>query len=435
MPNATPPHSTAAIVPPTRTAGTDILLAAAAAALALALYATLGLRLAQGAYLEQFNLAFDFDPVRYLSTLTGSPPDKLGVKHPLIVLIRPLAWPLLALGLEAKQAAVLVMAGFGAATVATVLLLLRLVGAGRPEAAALATLYAVGGTPIFTAIIVEAYGPAALGIAALWLVTARRLAGADDMLALRLAIGTYNFGITLTNVAQVALAELLAALRRAPPLLALRQVILFGIALAAIAAALSIAVWFSELRILLADPVQAIKEVYWLQTKGERTGPVPVLLTFLGYSFVSPSFDVVPLPEGIDMLDFRSWRFGTAGAIAMPLWLAFLATGTIGAIAHPRTRWLALGLLAALLFNIAFHLDFQFRGSLYLYAAHTHVLVFLLATGLAPWVRDRPAARWAYIAFVLALAALTAATNLPIADDFTRRFDISSPAAPHARTP
>src|SRR6185312_6394545 len=91
----------------------DLLLAAGLGIAALALYAVLGLRLAQGAYLDYFNLAFDFDPARYVSTFALSPPDPGGFKHPLILLLRPLALPFLAVGLDAKQASVLVMAGFG----------------------------------------------------------------------------------------------------------------------------------------------------------------------------------------------------------------------------------------------------------------------------------------------------------------------------------
>ena len=64
----------------------------------LALYGPLAWRLAQGAYLDYYNLAFDFDPIRTVSALTASPPDFLNVKHPLFVLLRPLAWPLLLLG-------------------------------------------------------------------------------------------------------------------------------------------------------------------------------------------------------------------------------------------------------------------------------------------------------------------------------------------------
>jgi hypothetical protein len=177
------------------------------------------------------------------------------------------------------------------------------------------------------------------------------------------------------------------------------------------------------LRTALADPVLALKEIYWLRTKGERTGAFQVARTFLAYSFVSPEYDFVHLPEGIDMRDFRGWRFSGIGTAAVWCWLAFLFSGTVAALAHPRMRWLAAGMVTALLLNIVFHFDFQFRGSLYIYAAHMHFLLFGPAAGLAPWVRHMGIARWAYVAAVLVLAILLGANNLPIVDTFTRTFD------------
>ena len=85
----------------------------------------------------------------------------------------------------------------------------------------------------------------------------------------------------------------------------------------------------------------------------------------------------------------------------------------------------------ALAFNVIFHLDYQYRGSLYIYAAHTHLLVFALAAGLAPWLGPaRPRLRLGYIGAVLALAVLVGATNLIMAADFSTRFDIPDTPCP-----
>jgi len=401
----------------------DLALAAVLGGVALALYGVLAIRLARGAYLDYYNLAFDFDPARYVSTFALSPADPGNFKHPLILLLRPLAWPFLALGLDPKPASALVMAGFGGGTVAVCFLFLRVIRAGRPEAAALTILFAVTGTQIFTAIIVEAYGPAGFGLAALWLVTASRLADGKNRLWQRYAIAVFTFGVTLTNVMQVFLAEVLVSLWSGGPVRAIRRAIGFGLVLGGIVAVLAIIVWHDALRTALADPVLAVKEIYWLRTKGERTGPFQVVRTFLGYSFVSPEYDFLHLPEGIDMRDFRGWRFSPIGTVAIWSWLIFLACGAVGALTYARTRWLAAGMATALVLNLVFHFDFQFRGSLYIYASHMHFLVFGLAAGLAPWVREMKSMRWLYVAAVLALAGLVGADNLPIADAFTRTFD------------
>lgn len=401
----------------------DLLLAAVLGAAALALYVALGLRLARGDYLDYYNLAFDFDPARFVSTFALSPPDPGNFKHPLILLLRPLAWPFLAAGLDPKQASAMVMSAFGGGTVALCYLFLRVIRSGRPEAAALTGLFAVTGTQLFTSIIVESYGPAGFGLTALWLVTAARLADGRPRLWWRYAIGVFCFGVTLTNVMQVFVAELLVSLRSVGLIQAIRRAIVFGLVLACIIAVLAVFVWFDALRTALADPVLALKQIYWLQTKGARTGWFQVPRTFLAYSFVSPEYDFLHLPEGIDMRDFRGWRFSGIGTAAVWCWLVFLAVGVVGAVTHPRTRWLAGGMATALLLNLVFHLDFQFRGSLYIYAAHMHFLVFGLACGLAPWVRQMRTARWVYVAVVLGLAGLVGADNLPIVQTFTQTFD------------
>ncbi len=409
----------------------DPLLAALLGLAALVLYGALALRLARGQYLDYYNLAFDFDPARYVSTFALSPADPGNFKHPLILLLRPLAWPFLAVGLDPKQASAMVMAAFGGATVAACFLFLRVIRCGRPEAAALTVLFAVTGTQVFTSIIVEAYGPAGFGLAALWLVTASRLADGKSRLWWRYAIAVFSFGVTLTNVMQVFVAELLVSLRNAGLIEAVRRAIVFGLVLTAVVAVLGAIVWHEALRAALADPVLAVKEIYWLRTKGFRVGAFQVVRTFLAYSFVSPDYDFLHLPEGIDMRDFRGWRFFPIGSVAVWCWLGFMACGAVGALMHPRTRWLASGMAAALLLNIVFHFDFQFRGSLYLYAAHMHFLVFGLAAGLAPWVRELRTGRFLYVAVVLGLAALVGGNNMPIAVEFTRMFDkvdISCPA-------
>ena len=118
------------------------------------------------------------------------------------------------------------------------------------------------------------------------------------------------------------------------------------------------------------------------------------------------------------------------GQLAAAAWLAFLAVGTVAGLAHRGYRPIVVTLLATLALNVAFHLDFQFRGSVYIYAAHTHFLVFAVAAGLAPWLAGRRRASAAYVASVLALAGLLAAVNVPSAAEFTTRFDVPDTTCP-----
>ena len=391
--------------------------------LSLALYGALAWRLAQGAYLDYYNLAFDFDPVRMVDALASTPPDFLNFKHPLMVLLRPLAWPMLLLGLTAKESVALVMVGFGSATVAFCFVFLRHAPIERPIAAALTVLYMVTGTQIFLSIITETYTVASFSVVLTWVIAQARIADPSRFRRVRYAAAVLTFGATITNVAQSFIAEMLVAWKWEGFARAIRRCFIFGIILAIPCIILAITIWYNALREELQDPVLALKHVWWLQTKGPRTSAGEAVMTFFTFSFVSPIYSWLMLPEGINMRDFREYAFPFPGQIAAPLWLVFCAVGTVAGLCHRQYRVIASGLAVALVCNLLFHLDFQFRGSLYLYAGHMHFLIFALAAGLAPWLSVTNKSGMAYVAVVLLLAVLVGADNLPIVSTFVTDFD------------
>ena len=388
-------------------------------------YAAFGLRLAQGVYSDYYNLAFDFDPPRTMFTLALLPPDPQNFRHPLMLLLRPLAWPFLAGGMTPKAAAALVMAMFGAGTVAFCSLYLRAVEIRRPEAATLTLLFAVTGTQVFTSIIVETYGISGFAIALIWLVAVIRLDDPHRLRRLRYIAALLAFGVTITNVAQAFIAEMLICWRHEGLRRAVRSVVAFGLVGAAVALVLVLAVWHAELWSAAQNPIHALKEIYWMQPTGKRTAGIGrILLTFFGFSFVSPEYSWVKLSDVEPIMrDFRDYVFSPVGQVAMPLWLGFWAVGVIAALRHPRYRWPALGLSAAIAFNVLLHTDFQNRGSVYLYGSHLHFPIFALGAGLALFLGPSAKARGAYIAAVLLLAGLIGADNLAMAAGFVADFD------------
>lgn len=402
---------------------TDFALMAVFVLLSLGLYGALGYRLAQGAYLDYYNLAFDFDPPRTVDTLTAWPPDFQNFKHPLLVLLRPLAWPFVAAGLTPKETAAAVMAVFGAATVALCFVFLRKGRIERPIAAALTLLFIVTGSQLFTSIIVESYSVAGFSIALTWVIAQARIADPARFRRLRYATAVLTFGTTVTNVVQSFIAEMLVAWRWEGFLRAIRRCFLFGLVLTIPIVILSVAVWYNTLRVELADPILALKHVFWLQTKGPVTAAIQIPVTFFIYSFVSPVYSWLMLPNDMNMRDFRDYAFPVPGQIAATLWVAFCMIGIVAGLCHSFYRRIAVGIVVALLFNLLFHLKFQFRGSVYIYSAHMHFLIFVLGAGLAPWLTATKASGKVYIAAVLLLAMLIGADNLPILSKFVTDFD------------
>jgi len=319
---------------------------------------------------------------------------------------------------------VLVIVTFGAGTVALTSMFLRVADVKRPEAAALCLLFAVTSTQLFTSIIVETYAISGFAIALIWLVAAVRLDDPSRLARLRYFAAILAFGVTITNIAQAVIAEMLVCWRHADLRTAIKGVVLFGLVCSAIAAVLVLAVWGAELWAIAQDPVHAVKQVYWMLTTKERTGIGQILLTFFGFSFVSPEYSWVRLDAGLPIMrDFRTYAFSPAGQLAMPLWLGFWTVGAIAAACHPRYRWIALGLVVAIIYNLVLHTRFQDHGSLYIYAAHAHFPIFAIGAGLAPCLARAPNWRTAYLGAVLLLAGLIGIDSLGTFADFTTSFD------------
>lgn len=414
----------------------DGVIAATCFFLSLVVYFLLAHRLGQGTYAQYDNFAFDFDPSRTVRHLTGETPTQddgvFNMKHPLMSLFQPLAMPLLALGLSRTEAVCGVMALVGAATVAVVYFFLRSIRVAKPEAMSLSALFAVTATQIYVSIIPETYGFANLGLALLWLMTVARLGDPRRLSASSVINAGFLFGVTLTNVVPAFIAELLVWWRAGGIRQAIVRTSIFGI-LVGLAVAIPLMILYrSDIFAALADPILTLKKFFWLRGHGYRVGPEQLALTFFGYSFVSPNFSWLRIPPDINMRDFRAFSFPVIGLLAIAGWLVFWITGAVAMAATPRMRTLAIGLALGVLFNFALNMHFQFRGSVYIYAAHFHFMIFALGTGLAVRIANESAGiRRAYIASVLILTALVSANNFPqVVTHFVGDFDVPITACP-----
>lgn len=407
----------------------DILIGTLVFVVSFFLYTQWGRKLAEGNYLDYYNLAFDFDPYLYLSTLALETADKVGFKHPLIIAARPIGQSLLALGMSPEGAAVFTMCLFGALTNVVVWVFLRCQSVDRSAAVLLTVLFSLTSTTVITAIVPESYGISNFAIALTWLLALLCMrTGMRNRIALwRYFSALILVGTTITNAVQFAIAEFCAHWHRATVREAITSSIRTAWKFAALFILAAFIVWHQEILSAVQDPVRAVKRIYWLRTKGERTGLLEVLRSFFAYSFVAPAFTTVDLTHdaaaGIytRMWDFRDWRFSAYGLPAVWIWLGGVVAGSCLAF-KGNDRKLYLGIASALLFNIVFHMDFQFRGSLYLYAAHVHFLVFALFARTAVLHAGSVLQRTAYLGALAGLIVLVAANNIPLVEQFANGF-------------
>ena len=385
-------------------------------------YSWLAVLLSQSQYGDVDNLAFDFDPRLYLCTYADSPMAMGGIKHPLIVLLRPAVQALIYLGLPPRAAAGLWMAALGGAGVGLWYLLLRAISVAHVIAIPFALLFAVSATQLFVSMIPEAYGPAGMALIGLWLLTALRLNAPAAGGIWRYVVAFATFGITITNVAQSFIAEFLIWYRNDTIRDAFRRTVVFGIGLAVLLALPLLVVWHSVVWQVVSDPVHWVKSAWWLQTFGEKAGVQPILLTFLEYVTVAPDYVWVPIVDGWDMRDFRAPLYSPIGFAAVAGWSLLLASGIVCGLRDRGMRWLTIGLLVTFAFNVLLHTRFQFRLSLFIYTSHVLILVFAMAAGVARVASRRAGTATAMGLAMLLLFMLVATNNLPVAAAFAHDF-------------
>jgi len=409
----------------------DWLLAGAAALVAGALYLWLGGELIGTAFFADWNYAFDMDSPRFVEILGAAHPAPPSpdrpiswiMKHPFLPVFRPPVRLLTLLGLSPDAAATALIAAIGGLTVAASHLYATAFGLPRPEAVLATILFAASSTQLFIGFLIESYGLAAFGIVVLYLMTLLRLRGAAEFPRGRFLVAAYQFGITSTNFVQAGIAELTVWVTRLGLERGLVRTISFCLIALALFGILILIGYPTAVLEFLADPVRQIKLAFWvIPHESVKVGLLGVLQVFFGYTMVAPEFTTVPIPEdGMAMHDFRTWAFSPIGTVAIWLWLALVGIGLALFARRDRPMLAALGL--ALAGNVALHLYYQDRGSVFLYSGHVHFLVFALCL---PALRAlgrgtgaiRLAGRWALGGFV----ALVAVNNFGRALEFTAIF-------------
>jgi hypothetical protein len=388
------------------------------------LYSHFGLRLAQGIYFDYLNLAFDFDPPYFIDYLVGKLPTSVNYKHPLSMVFRPFADLFLLTGFPPKAAAALVMALFGALTVALVYGFTRMARFGRPEAIAATLFFGCSSTTLFTSIIVESYGWANFSIVLVWFLFVWSAVTKQTCTKSKLITAIFVAGVTITNVMHAIVAELFSQMRSGNFKRAVVRTVVFGLVIGLGLLVMLAVLQPQELWNTIAHPIQTAKEIYWLRTKEANSSIADLLLTFFGYSFFSPAFSKVALSPNVVMIDFRAFTYASLEQVAVIAWWIFALIGVVLGLKNMDFRMVAMPLLVVVAFNVLLHLDYQFRGSVYIYAAHLHFPIFALGMGAAPWISSqRRAVRLGYVGLLLALATAALVMNTRRASEFVVMFD------------
>lgn len=402
--------------------GLDRLVALGLLLVCFLAYLPLARAVVESRILDHHNQVFDLDPGRWVDLWAEDEGDAttfatdVRVKHPGALLLAPPVKALMALGFSGRWAATILVLLCGAAMPACGYLLLRALGVRLAEALCLAVVLAAAATQLTAASVVETYGPAGLTVAWVLVITARRLRDPGARPRSRLPIALVAFAITSTNVLQAGWAEVVLRLREGPPGRALVRIGSYALLLLVPMGIGGLyALKLSPLD-LLDNPVAMVQEAWWvgnLQEETPKAPPTRQLAHYLTITYVAPEPTAVAVAtEPVDMLDFRDFRFSALGWAALGGWLLLLGAGLGFAAADRGFRPMALVLAGCFVLNLAIHMVFQYRQSLYLITPHLHVGVFAFLAPLAVRVgAARPALRAGFAAGTLLLALAMAWNN------------------------
>jgi hypothetical protein len=280
--------------------------------------------------------------------------------------------------------------------------------AGEFDRVLLALGYAFSVHPLLLGLIPETYGFALMGIGLHWaLLVHRKLDPLQPGVWSRVSL-FLNLGFTVTNAALNLVTSAVLAWQhtgwRRWLALETRTWLIAGGALAAVLLA-SAALFTPE---LLANLGAAPQRVWWTVNinRGEPASLLMVVVTFVLYSFVAPVLTVIdlPAPDLHPMLDFRAFQFSPVGWAALTLWTVAMALSVRLAWRDTALRRLLCVAGLWLLMNIVLHAYWQYRGSIYLYGAHTSfVLYAVLAMGYGRALRRFEANRVRLFATLLVI--------------------------------
>ena len=401
-----------------------------------------GTALTHTVLMQSFNWVFDFDTSRFVGGWCTAGADvardmdlSFVARHALSLATRPACLallPLLPLNGTPELALMALTALCAGAVAALAYGLAAAFCAAEFDRVLLALGYAVSVHPLLLGVIPETYGFALMGIALHCVLLAHGRGdplqpGAWSRVSLFL-----NLGFTVTNGALNPLSSAVMNWQRIGLRDWLRtEVKVWLVAGGALLLVTSAAAAYFE-PALLGMAGKAPQKVWWIINinRGEPASLWMVLCTFFLYSFVAPELTLVdlPAPDSHAMLDFRAFQFGAAGGTALALWgLALVVSVRLAWRGHATRRLLVVAAVW-MLCNVLLHWYWQYRGSIYLYGAHTSFVLFMvLVMGYGAALR-RYSTKWIRI-YVSLLVALCAINNYGI---YTQMIDfvLKQPLSP-----
>ncbi len=348
--------------------------------ISVAFFSSVNFQLLSIGFYDQINIAFDFDQAWFFDML-AYPPDEwkhraaqetapLLIKHPFIYLYRFPCDLLQLLGVNPEASVVLLSLMFHTGTlVLSYFIFLEILESPR-KATFLTVLMMLSSTYLANGIVLDTYVLAGFWITCCFSLYLKQLK--EDalntnwlkILVYVMAIGTTTYLLLLVALLEISLVWSKKEEHDYKKLIHyLVQGVMKCLGLFFVFFCFC---YYQNIIEILSDPIAVIKRALWAVARpGEKEGFISIFNTFFIHTFVAPFHSVVEIETDIFMADFRNGSFRWLGYVLIfpLLMLYFLAFKNKSPLLFVSVSWLMITML--------FHIEYQDRGSLFLYTGHT----------------------------------------------------------------
>lgn len=349
--------------------------------ISVAFFTLINFQLLSSGFYSQINIAFDFDQAWFFDTLAypseewksrvaqDTPP--LLIKHPFIYLYRLPCEVLQLIGFTPEVSVLLISLMFHTGTLVLSYFIFLNILESTYKATLLTSFVMLSSTYIVNGIVLDTYVLAGFWIACCFALYIKELK-ADSLsvnwlkiVVYAMAVGTTTYLLLLVILLEVSLVwSKKEKYENKERINYLTKGAVYFLALCFVVFCLC---YYQSLIDILSDPVKVIKRTLWAVARPgeEKEGIISIMGTFLIHTFIAPFHSIVEIEKDVYMADFRSGGFhiiAYASILALSV-LYLFAFKTRGHLLFVAIAWLVITML--------FHIEYQDRGSLFLYTGHT----------------------------------------------------------------
>lgn len=348
--------------------------------ISVAFFSSINFQLLSIGFYDHINIAFDFDQAWFFDML-AYPPDAwkhrvaqdtapLLIKHPFIYLYRFPCQLLQHLGVNPELSVVLLSLMFHTGTlVLSYFIFLKILESPR-KATFMTWFMMLSSTYLANGIVLDTYVLAGFWITCCFSLYLKELTEDSlntnwlKILVYVMAIGTTTYLLLLVLLLEISLVWSKKAKHDSKELIYyLFQGVIKSIGLFFILFCLC---YYQNIISILSDPVGVIKRTLWAVARpGEKEGIISIINTFVIHTFVAPFHSIIMIEKDISMADFRNGGYHFLGYILI------LPLLVLHALSFKTKSPLLFVSIAWLMITMMFHVEYQDRGSLFLYTGHT----------------------------------------------------------------